>query len=81
MKYSPLCNREIYALPQPPQTYENTHRRLYAQTPLSRGVTGTTFHDTEKIKNKTTEKSTHFPTGIAIQQPSNNAGKKKEAGW
>ena len=33
----------------------------------TRGVTGKTFTDTE---NKT-EKSTHFPTGIAIRQPSN----------
>ena len=36
-------------------------------------MTGKTFTDTEKnIKNKT-EKSTHFPNGIAIRQPSNKA--------
>lgn len=32
------------------------HRRLYAQTPLSREVTGKTFTDTEKNKNKKIEK-------------------------
>ena len=36
-----------------------------------RGVTGKTFTDTE---NKT-EKSTHFPTGVAIRQPSNKTEK------
>ena len=35
-------------------------------------MTGKTFTDTEKNKINKTEKSIHFPTGIAIRQPSNN---------
>ena len=35
-------------------------------------MTGKTFTDTEKNKINKTEKSTHFPTGIAIRQPSNS---------
>ena len=46
-------------------------RALCTKTPLSRGVTGKTFTDTEKNKNNKTEKSTHFLTGITIRQPSN----------
>ena len=42
---------------------------LCPKTPLTRGVTGKTFTDTEN-KNKT-EKSTKCLTGIAIRQPSN----------
>ena len=61
-----MSTREIYAFPTTLSILRKyTQKALCTKTPLSRGVTGKTFTDTE---NKT-EKSTHFPTGIAIGNP------------
>ena len=65
-----MPTREIYAFPTTLSILRKyTQKALCTKTPLSRGVTGKTFTDTE---NNKIEKSTHFPTGIAIRQPSNN---------
>ena len=65
----------------PPERKDREHLRADDSTHKDttqharRGVSGKTFHDTEKIK---LINATHFPTGLSYWQPSNKKQAQKQ---
>ena len=66
--FSCVHQRNIRITAAPSNLTNYAKRTLCTKTPLSRGMTGKTFTDTEKKRKKKKHRRniTHFPSGIAI---------------
>ena len=68
--FSCVHQGNLHITPVPSKLTKYAQKTLYTKTPLSRGLIGKTFPDTEK-KIKKTRNQTQILTGFAYWQPSN----------
>ena len=61
----------LYITPVPSKLTKYAQKTLYTKTPLSRGLIGKTFPDTEKNNEKTTKSNTDLDW-VCLRQPSKN---------
>ena len=70
----------LHITPVPSKLTKYAQKTLYTKTPLSRGLIGKTFPDTEKNNEKTTKSNTDLDW-FAIGNPVKNHEIKTDSDW